>query len=148
MRGRTDISSILVIGAALMLTCSGASAQAPQPETCQSRISAFVLQNARPQGRFVLTFTGTQRALQPLWEDISGSDVETTLFPIDRAMFVLTIRAGVVEPRATKSELDSWAGRICNLATANGARYNGALAYSAADKNDMIEADMSPPPAR
>jgi hypothetical protein len=134
--------------AALSLAGGPASTQTSRPETCQSRISTFVVQNARPQGRFVLTFTGTQRALQPLWEDISGSDAETTLFPIDRTTFVLTIRTGVAEPRLTKSELDGWAGRICNLAAAHGARYNGALAYSAADNNEMTEADMSPPPVR
>ena len=143
MPRRTDISSILAIGAAL-LTASEASAQAEQPKTCTSRISSFVGQYARPKSRFVLTFTGTQQALQSLWEGVSGSDVETTFFPIDRAMFVLTIQVRVAEPPMAPAALEAWASRICGLAASHGARYNGALAYSDTDKNDIIEADITP----
>ena len=143
MPRRTHISSILGIAAAVLLS-SGASGQAEQPRSCTSRIATFVGQYAKPKSRFVLTFTGSQQALQSLWEGVSGSDAVTTFFPVDRTMFVLTIDVRVSEPPMTPDALQAWAGRICGLAAAHRARYNGALAYSDTDKNDLNEADITP----
>ena len=144
MPRRRDLAPIHIVGAALLFAGGGASAQPSPPATCQSRIATFVGQYAKPKSRFVLTFTGSQQALQSLWEGVSGSDAVTTFFPVDRTMFVLTIDVRVSEPPMTPAALQAWAGRICGLAAAHRARYNGALAYSDTDKNDLNEADITP----
>lgn len=118
----------------------------PEPEpTCQSRIADFALKNAKPQHRLVLPLTGNQDALTPLWEAASGPNAESTFFPIDRAIFVLTIQIRVVQPALTQEGLKAWAGKICDTGARHGARYNGALAILA---NDIIDADMSTLPTR
>jgi hypothetical protein len=141
------LSRVPTLPLVLSLLFVGGSAVAqtgPEP-TCRSRIASFALQYAKPHHRMVFTFTGSQEALTPLWEATSGLNAESTLFPIDRTLFVVTIQIPVIEPNITAEALEAFAGVMCDIAAAHGARYNGAVALVA---NDMIGADMSEPPTK
>jgi hypothetical protein len=127
---------------ALVFTAPSVHAQAVHQQSCADRISSFVRAYAKPQSRFVLTFTGPQKALTPLWEMMGGPSDEATLFPVGRTLFVLTIQIHVVQPNITGGQLGPWAEMICSTAADHGARYNGAVSYSG---NHMTGADMSPP---
>jgi hypothetical protein len=122
-----------------------ASRAAPDPRgsnavaACKASVAAFVRKNAVAGRRLVFTFTGTEPALTPFSEAISEPAAETTYFPIARDLFVVTLQVRV--ENADLGKADEWAGRLCALVPARGARYNGALAISG---NRTVDADMAP----
>jgi hypothetical protein len=130
----------LLLLAAPWLSVQPAWAAAPADRDCKSRVAAFAREQAAPGRRLVFTFTGTQEAVQPLWEAASGPHTEEAFFPIDLKTFVLTITVHI--ERVETAFADQWAAQLCGYA--GGARYNGAVAYSG---NDMVNADMSRPAA-
>ena len=141
MPRRTDISSILIIGAAVATPgLATPAAMSSAPQDCTSRVVAFTRKNAIEGYRLLFTFTGTQDALLPLWEGTSAPSVETSLFPIDRGTFVATITVRVRTAKPWHAE--AWAAELCRFLPPTGARYNGAIAHRG---NDMVDADMSEP---
>jgi hypothetical protein len=130
--------------AALTLPSSGAASASAIAgnQGCSSRMADFIREYAPRHPRFVFTFTGTQTALLPLFEAASGPHSEVAFFPIDRNLFVLTLTYRATDPQVEYAQ--PVAREICRLAESKGGRYNGALALSG---NEMIGADMSPPPA-
>ena len=127
-----------------LLLAAQSVSPAPAPDRgCQSRITEFVREHATEQRRIVLSFVGTQEALQPLWEASSTPRVETAFFPIDSSLFVLTIQLRVAGPNPRAA--DSFAKVLCDLVPPRGVRYNGAIAMAG---NDIVGADMSSLPAK
>ena len=136
-------AATLALAALTLFASEGASATgAVRSQSCASRIAGFLRQYAPRNPRFVFTFTGSQTALLPLFEAAGGPHSEVAFFPIDRKIFVLTLTYRATDPQLELAE--GWAREVCRLGESRGGRYNGALALSV---NEMIGADMSPPPA-
>ncbi|MFL6862495.1 MAG: hypothetical protein ACJ8DZ_05795 [Allosphingosinicella sp.] len=141
---RALLAFLLVVPAASAATSPASPSRPSAPPShaiaaCKASVAAFVRKNAIAGQRLVFTFTGTQEALTPFSEAIAEPPGETAYFPIDRGTFVVTLQVRVQNVDLGKA--DYWAGRLCGLLPAKGARYNGALAISG---NRMVDADMAP----
>jgi hypothetical protein len=111
--------------ASLMLAVAfAATGPAVTPE-CEQSVSRLV-RSADSDTRVVVTFTGSQAALLPLDETVDPR-FESTLFPVGRDLFVLTLqaRSGQVSPSAAAL----FAQQVCSVGISSGGRFNGVMSF-------------------
>jgi hypothetical protein len=117
-----------------------ASADSSRSAECQHHIEAIFQRATLGRSRVVVTFTGLQRSLMPLYESPFVGEFDVTLFPIDRTRFVLTLQ--VSPTSADPARVSLLANQLCTLAQQGGARFNGVILY---EGNEMTAAEMADP---
>lgn len=148
MRGK--MTSIFGVGAMLCTAAQvvgiasgkahSVGAQSAGAETCRQNIEAIFGRAPLGRSRVVVTFTGPQTSLMPLYETPYVHEFDVTLFPVERIKFVLTLQ--VRPTSADPARLSILASQLCALARQSGARFNGIMLY---EGNDMTAAEMADP---
>jgi hypothetical protein len=107
----------------LLILAAATEVQA-SPLECSDAVSRLV--GGTHADRVVITFTGTQKALLSLDEG-AGPGIESTLFPVARDRFVLTLQLRPDETIRSKAAVV--AREVCSAGASSGARFNGVMSF-------------------
>jgi hypothetical protein len=133
---RTAIAAVLLAGLFHPMTAIAADSAAE----CEQAVNRLAGTSKSEAARVAITFTGTQAALGLLDSAGSKSDVDATLFPVDRGKFVLflQLRRSVLD----SPELGTMVKNICALGSVAGSRFNGAMLFIGKDMTDAAFAKL------
>lgn len=135
----------------ILLALASVAAAAPQSAECEQSISKQVAA-ADPETRVVVTFTGSQNALLPL-DEAADPGMESTLFPVTKDRFVLTLQVRRPQPGAVAAA--AFAKGVCAIGLSRGGRFNGVMSFKretmtsggrALTRERMTDAMMAEPP--
>ena len=107
---------------------------------CEQGINRLAGTSKSEAARVAITFTGTQNALSLLDSAASKSNVDATLFPVDKEKFVLflQLRRGVLDSPALGTMVKS----MCALGSVADSRFNGAMLFIGKDMTDAAFAKL------
>jgi hypothetical protein len=97
----------------------------PVTSECEQSVSKLV-GAAGADTRVVITFTRPQNALLPS-DERAGPNIESTLFPVAKDRFVLTLQVRPAQPNPSAAA--AFANRLCSLGLSSGGRFNGVMSF-------------------